>query len=167
MGGNFCVGTPARPVVCSLPQGPTPPQGPAPPCLCPCPGVFPCPVVRPNPRICLHSGVRPSPGVSSCPRVLSLPWRPSLKRGSLLTQPDECIHTFGCRPIPGDYKGAEPPYGVNVCPEFSVLLGTFSDETSIMNICLFLSRECSSLNKKFTITFGHCPPYSFFRFSVS
>ena len=145
-----------------LPQGPIPPQGPPHPRLCPCPGVFPCPGVPSCPW------VRPCPVVRPCPRVLSLLWRPSLKRGSLPTQPDECIHTFCCRPIPGDYKGAEPPYGVNVCPEFSVLLGTFSDETSIMNICLFLSRECSSLNKiEFAITFGHCPPYSFFRFSVS
>ena len=65
--------------------------------------------------------------------------------------------------LPGIYKGVEPPYGVNVSPEFSVLLGLFSDETSNMNICLFLSRECSSLNKiEFAITFGHCPPTGVF-----
>ena len=65
------------------------------------------PRVRPRPR------VRPCPGVSPLPAFSS-----RLESAPALESAPSCVKFVGRRPTkPGDYKGAEPPYRVNVSPE--------------------------------------------------
>ena len=68
----------------------------------PCPVVRPLPVVRPCPGDRPRPGVCPGPAFRPCPGVCPYPG----------------VMFVGRRPTkPGDYKGAEPPYRVNVSPE--------------------------------------------------